>query len=114
MFSLLFLFLNNETKTSLVSILVKEKVITDTVVFSKVANTEHATNQVAKPDDVKIQLKNDLTKGQIVFSNFLELHPIPSLGNKSVVIPPLLCLWFFVFNTLNVLGSMRCISITRR
>ena len=102
MFSLLFIFLSKEN--NIVSILVKEKVITDNVVFSKVANTEHATNPVAKPEDVKVQIKNDLTEGQIALSNFLELHPIPSLGNKSVLVPPLICLWFFVFNTLNVFG----------
>ena len=104
MFSLLFLLLK-ENKDNMVTILVTDKIINDNVVFSKVANTEHAQqNSASKLQDVKVQINHDETFSQIFLRNFLELHPIPSLTHKSIIIPSLVCLWFFVFNTLNLFG----------
>ena len=106
-FSTIFLIFVSKDKDKMLTILKSDKIIKESITFSKVANTENVhTTAVVKPEDVKVEIKknsNDSFK-KIILENFLELHPIPSLTHPSIINPLILCWWIFITNSLNLFG----------
>ncbi len=109
LFSTIFLIFISNNRDKMLVILKRDKIIKDSITFSKVSNTENVhTNAVAKPEDVKVEIKKSSVSADsfmmILFENFLELHPITSLTHPSIINPLILCWWIFITNSLNLFG----------
>lgn len=50
------------------------------------------------------RVKRKYSIKECLINNFLELHPICSLCKVSFITPAMISSWFFMFNTLNLLG----------